>query len=68
MSTDGNKYTPDMTKEKEGLNKKLAELNENSEINSLPDRYEISDLKIVKRAICKNNFIHELQFIVQRQI
>ena len=68
MSTDGNKYTPDLTEEKEGLNKKLAELNENSVINSFPDRYEISDLKIVKRARGKNTFTHELQFNVQRQI
>ena len=67
MSTDGNKYTPDLTEEKEGLNKKLAELNENSEINSFPDRYEISDLKIIKRAKGKNTFTQELQFIVQRQ-
>ena len=68
MSTDSNKHTLNLSKEKERLNEKLAELNENSEINSFPDRYEISDLEIVKRTICTNNFIHELQFIVQKKI
>ena len=67
MSTNSIKYTQDLAEEKEGLNKKLAELNENSEINSFPDRYEISDLKIIKRAKGNNTFTQKLQFIVQRQ-
>ena len=67
ISTGSTNYTPNLSTEKEKLNDKLAELNEYSKINSLPDRYEISDLEIVKITICKNNFIHKLQFIVQKQ-
>ena len=67
MSTDSNKHTLNLSKEKERLNGRIAELNENSEINSSLDRYEISDLKIIKRAKGKNTFTQELQFIVQRQ-
>ena len=64
ISTGNTNYTPSLSVEKEKLNEKLTELNEYFKTNSLPDRFEINDLVIVKRTIC-NSIFHELQFVVQ---